>query len=111
MSHLARIHSLRSLPQSFEGLLGSLGVILSSNLAIALLTFGTFALTTRALSPEGLGLLVLIEAYGRMFDLVLRLEPSQALIRQHHLERYRRRIDLIAVDAVGRIVRQRDVVQ
>lgn len=81
MSHLARIHSLRSLPQSFEGILGSLGVLLSSNLAIALLTFGTFALTTRALSPEGLGLLVLIEAYGRMFDLVLRLEPSQALIR------------------------------
>lgn len=78
---MARIRSLRSLPQSFEGLLGHLGVILSSNVVVAILTFGTFALTSRALSPEGVGLLVLAEAYGRMFDLVLRLEPSQALIR------------------------------
>jgi|GEM_PF-3381651 len=58
-----------------------MGVVLSSNLAIALLTFGTFALTTRALSLEQLGVLVLIEAYGRVFDQVLRLEPTQALIR------------------------------
>ncbi|MCZ0963952.1 lipopolysaccharide biosynthesis protein [Paracoccus benzoatiresistens] len=71
----------RSFPRSFEGLLGSLVVILSSNAAIAFLTLGTFALTSQALSPTGLGLLVLIEAYGRMFDQVLRLEPSQALIR------------------------------
>lgn len=69
------------LPRASGGLLGSLLLILSSNAAIALLTLGTFALTSQALSPAGLGLLVLIEAYGRMFDQVLRLEPSQALIR------------------------------
>lgn len=58
-----------------------MGVVLSSNLVVALLTFGTFALTTRALSLAELGVLVLIEAYGRVFDQVLRLEPTQALIR------------------------------
>lgn len=81
MSYLARTGALRSLPRSFEGLLGSIGVVLSSNLAVALLTFGTFALTTRALSLTELGVLVLIEAYGRVFDQALRLEPTQALIR------------------------------
>ena len=78
---MERIRSLRLLPQSFDGLVGSLGVILSSNVTIAFLTLGTLALTSQALSPAGLGLLVLIEAYGRMFDQILRLEPSQALIR------------------------------
>lgn len=62
-------------------MLGSLGVILSSNLMIAVLTLGTLALTSQALGPAGLGLLVLIEAYGRIFDLIMRLEPTQALIR------------------------------
>lgn len=71
----------RSFSRSSGGLRGSLIVILSSNAAIAILTLGSFALTSQALSPAGLGLLVLIEAYGRMFDQVLRLEPSQALIR------------------------------
>lgn len=87
-------------------------MILSSNLAIALLTFGTFALTTRALSPEGLGLLVLIEAYGRMFDLVLRLEPSQALIRMAmphrdapHAPPFRRLVRFgLLLDAGGSVV-------
>lgn len=79
--HRIRRRIKRAFSRSSGGLLGSLVVILSSNAAIAILTLGTFALTSQALSPAGLGLLVLIEAYGRMFDQVLRLEPSQALIR------------------------------
>lgn len=81
MAQAARLRALRSLPRSFEGLLASIGVVLTSNLVVALLTFGTFALTTRALSLDQLGILVLIEAYGRVFDQALRLEPTQALIR------------------------------
>ncbi|QFU10342.1 Inner membrane protein YghQ [Rhodobacteraceae bacterium THAF1] len=67
--------------QTFDGLWAGLWAILSSNVIVAVLTFATLALTSRALAPAGLGLLVLIEAYGRLFDQILRLEPTQALIR------------------------------
>ena len=39
------------------------------------------ALTARALGPEQLGLLALIEAYARVVDRLIRLEPWQALIK------------------------------
>ena len=35
---------------------------------------------------------------------------ARALVRAYHLERYRLRIDLVAVDADGRVKRHRDVV-
>jgi putative endonuclease len=37
------------------------------------------------------------------------LAAAQALIRTHRLQRYRLRIDVIAYDAQGRLVRRRDV--
>lgn len=39
------------------------------------------------------------------------LDATDALIRQHGLERYRVRLDLYAVDRAGRIVRQRDILR
>lgn len=81
MTHLDKERSQGLVAQTFEGLLGSIGVILSSNASVAVLAFATLALSSRALGPEGLGLLVLIEAYGRIFDQVVRLEPTQAIIR------------------------------
>lgn len=81
MSHVERRRALRLLPKSLDGLLGSIGLLLSSNVAVAILSLGTLALTSHALTPAEVGLLLLIEAYGRMFDVALRLEPTQALIR------------------------------
>jgi putative endonuclease len=37
------------------------------------------------------------------------LAAAAALVRTHHLARYRLRIDVIAVDGRGRLVRRRDV--
>ena len=82
MIQLGKGGPYRGFLRTFDGLWGSLGIILSSNVAVSGLTFATLVLTSRSLSPAGLGMLVMIEAYGRIFDQVLRLEPSQALIRQ-----------------------------
>ena len=81
MIHSATGASIRRMAQTFDGLWASLWAILSSNVIVAGLTFVTLALTSQTLAPAGLGLLVLIEAYGRLFDQILRLEPTQALIR------------------------------
>lgn len=68
--------------QPFEGILGNVGIVLSSNAVIAGLGFLTLAFASQALGPAGLGILVLSEAYARAFDTLLRLEPTQALIRE-----------------------------
>jgi len=68
--------------QPFEGILGNVGIVLSSNAVIAGLGFLTLAFVSQALGPAGLGTLVLAEAYARAFDTLLRLEPTQALIRE-----------------------------
>lgn len=82
MAHLGRKGLRKSWLEPFEGILGHLGVIFSSNIAVALVGFATLALTSQALTPGALGLLVLFEAYARGFDALLRLEPTQALIQQ-----------------------------
>lgn len=89
MIHLGKGRPYRGFLQTFDGLWGSLGIVLSSNVVVSGLTFATLVLTSRSLSPAGLGMLVMIEAYGRIFDQVLRLEPSQALIRQGTLHGHR----------------------
>jgi O-antigen/teichoic acid export membrane protein len=57
------------------------GYLLSGNLVAAALGLVALALMARALGPEQLGLLALIEAYTRVVDRLIRLEPWQALIK------------------------------
>lgn len=53
----------------------------SAQIIVSLISLGTLFVTARALGPAGLGVLALVEAYVRLVDLVLRLEPWQAVIR------------------------------
>lgn len=82
MIQMAKKLAIKINQQSFEGLLGSFGVLLSSNAIIAGLSFLSLAFFSQALGAAGLGLLVLVETYGKLFDQVLRLEPTQMLIQQ-----------------------------
>jgi O-antigen/teichoic acid export membrane protein len=68
------------------------GYLVSGNVVAAGLGLVALALTARALGPELLGLLALIEAYAALVDRLLRLEPWQALIKYgaDALERERR---------------------
>lgn len=62
-------------------LLRNVGYLVSGNALSAGLGLITLALTARALGPAGLGVLALIEAYTRLVDRLLRLEPWQAVIK------------------------------
>ena len=64
-----------------QRLIRNAGYLLSGNLAAAGLGLIALALMARALGPEQLGLLALIEAYVRVVDRLIRLEPWQALIK------------------------------
>ncbi|MFN0192917.1 MAG: lipopolysaccharide biosynthesis protein [Aestuariivirga sp.] len=55
--------------------------LLSANLLVSLIGLLTVAITARALGPLGLGILALAEAYVRLVDQLVRLEPWQAVIR------------------------------
>lgn len=57
------------------------GYLVSGNMVAAGLGLVALALTARALGPELLGVLALIEAYAALVDRLLRLEPWQALIK------------------------------
>lgn len=64
-----------------EGVAGHIGTLFSANVVVAVLGLGTVIVTARALGPAGVGLLALIEAYARLVNQVVRVEPSQALIK------------------------------
>jgi O-antigen/teichoic acid export membrane protein len=72
---------LARLGTAFEGLLSHIGVLLSAQVIVAVLGLGSLAIMTHALGAVGVGILALIETYTRTFDLILRFEPSQAVIR------------------------------
>jgi len=57
------------------------GYLISGNVIAAGLGLVALALTARALGPELLGVLALIEAYAALVDRLIRLEPWQALIK------------------------------
>jgi O-antigen/teichoic acid export membrane protein len=57
------------------------GYLISGNMIAAVLGLVALTLTARALGPEQLGILALIEAYGALIDRLIRLEPWQALIK------------------------------
>jgi O-antigen/teichoic acid export membrane protein len=73
-------------------LVRNVGYLLSGNMIAAGLGLVALAVTARALGPEQLGLLALIEAYTHLVDRLIRLEPWQALIKYgaDALERDRR---------------------
>jgi O-antigen/teichoic acid export membrane protein len=52
-----------------------------SQLFISVAAVVTLFITARALGPAGLGILALVESFVRIVDLILRLEPWQAVIR------------------------------
>jgi O-antigen/teichoic acid export membrane protein len=62
-------------------LIKNAGYLISGNVVAAGLGLGALALTARALGPELLGILALIEAYGALIDRLTRLEAWQALIK------------------------------
>jgi O-antigen/teichoic acid export membrane protein len=62
-------------------LIRNAGYLLSGNLVGAALGLVALALMARALGPEQLGVLALIEAYTHLVDRLIRLEPWQALIK------------------------------
>ncbi|MBA4490855.1 oligosaccharide flippase family protein [Paracoccus sp. S1E-3] len=53
----------------------------ASQLFISIAAVVTLFITARALGPAGLGILALVESFVRIVDLILRLEPWQAVIR------------------------------
>ncbi len=53
----------------------------ASQLFISLAAVATLFIAARALGPAGLGVLALVESFVRIVDLILRLEPWQAVIR------------------------------
>lgn len=69
------------------------GYLLSGNAIAAGLGLVALALTARTLGPELLGLLALIEAYVRLVDRMIRLEPWQALIKYGAAALEQRRFD------------------
>ena len=62
--------------------------LFSANVLVAMIGLGTMAVMARALGPAGLGAIVLAEAFVRLVDQIVRLEPWQAVIRYgaHALE-------------------------
>ncbi|MFV0293072.1 MAG: lipopolysaccharide biosynthesis protein [Paracoccus sp. (in: a-proteobacteria)] len=52
-----------------------------SQLFVSIFAIITLFITARALGPAGLGMLALVEAFVRLVDLFLRLEPWQAVMR------------------------------
>lgn len=76
-----RTASPASRPLGYRRIGKNVAKIFSANLLSALLNVATIALTARALGPAGVGVLALIEAYGRAVDAFVRLEPWQALLR------------------------------
>lgn len=59
----------------------NLGWTFGSQLFISIAAVVTLFITARALGPAGLGILALVESFVRIVDLILRLEPWQAVIR------------------------------
>lgn len=55
--------------------------LFSANVAVALLSLASMALMARALGPAAFGVLAMIEAYARLVDLFVRLEPWHAVIK------------------------------
>ena len=65
----------------FARLVKNAGILLSGNVVSSLLRLASLAIITRALSPADFGLLVLIETYAAIFDLIFNFQSWQTLIK------------------------------
>jgi O-antigen/teichoic acid export membrane protein len=65
----------------FRRLFRSTSWLFSANIAIAIVGLASLAFTARAVGATGLGILAVVEAYVRIVDRLLRLEPWQAAMR------------------------------
>ena len=59
----------------------NMAYLFSANVLVAMIGLGTVAVMARALGPSGLGAIALAEAFVRLVDQLIRLEPWQAIIR------------------------------
>lgn len=59
----------------------NMAYLFSANVLVAVIGLGTVVVMARALGPSGLGAIALAEAYVRLVDQFIRLEPWQAVIR------------------------------
>lgn len=82
MGHLSG-QVARWLPQDilFRRLVRNVGIVMSGEVGASGLALLSIALTARALGPEALGILVIIEAYNRLIDQWVRPETWQVLIK------------------------------
>lgn len=62
-------------------ILRNMAYLFSANILVAVIGLGTVAVMARALGPSGLGAIALAEAFVRIVDQLIRLEPWQAVIR------------------------------
>ena len=75
------IRILLDFDRLLPSILRNTGLLVASSTCVGILGLATIAVTARALGPAGIGIIALIEAYVRSVDLLLRLQPTQALIR------------------------------
>ena len=65
----------------FRRLLRNISWLFSTHFLIGVIGMATLAFTARTIGASGLGILAIVEAYVRIVDRLLRLEPWQATIR------------------------------
>jgi len=66
---------------ALQRILRNMAYLFSANILVAVVGLGTVAVMARALGPAGLGAIALAEAFVRLVDQLIRLEPWQAVIR------------------------------
>lgn len=67
--------------QFLPNVLRNVGHLVSGNAAALLLGVVTMGILARALGPAGLGVIVLVESYGKLINQLVKLESWQSLIR------------------------------
>ena len=67
--------------KTLRRIIRNMAYLFSANVLVAVIGLGTVAVMARALGPSGLGAIALAEAFVRLVDQFIRLEPWQAVIR------------------------------
>lgn len=70
-----------SADKTLRRIIRNMAYLFSANVLVSLIGLLTIAIMARALGPIGLGVVALAEAYVRLVDQLVRLEPWQAVIR------------------------------
>lgn len=67
--------------QFLPNVIKNVGQLVSGNAAALLMGVVTMAILARSLGPAGLGLIVLVESYGKLINQIIKLETWQSFIR------------------------------